>query len=224
MSIKFELEAELRGDVGKGASRRLRHANLVPAVIYGGGEDPVSLTLNHDKVSVALAHEAFYSHILSLKLGKKTEKVILKAIQRHPSRARVQHIDFLRIRADQKLKMNVPIHFIGEEDAPGAKAGGVFQHLMNDVEVSCLPKDLPEFIEVDVSNMEIDSSIHLSELKLPKNVELTALAHGTEGHDQAVISIHMPRINEEAIEVSAEEETSTEAETAATSEGENTKQ
>jgi large subunit ribosomal protein L25 len=213
MSITFELDAEPRSDIGKGASRRLRHANHVPAVIYGGGEDPISLTLNHDKVSVALAHEAFYSHILSVKVGKKTEKVILKAIQRHPSRARIQHMDFLRVRADQKLKMHVPLHFIGEEKAPGAKEGGIFQHLMTDVEISCLPAHLPEFIEVDVSKLALDQSVHLSELKLPKNVELTAFAHGVEGHDQAVISIHIPRIIEEEVtEVVAEEEAPAEGE------------
>lgn len=221
-SIKFELEAESRNDVGKGASRRLRHANQVPAIVYGAEEAPVSLVLNHDKVAVALAQEAFYSHILTLKHGKKTESVILKAIQRHPSKARIQHIDFLRIRADQKLKMNVPLHFLGEEKAPGVKAGGIFQHLMTDVEVSCLPKDLPEYIEVDVSQLELDQSIHLSEIKLPKNVELVAFAHGVEEHDQAVISIHMPRMVEDIVEeATVEADAEQEAATAAPSEGEN---
>ncbi len=219
MAIKFELEAELRGDVGKGASRRLRHANSVPAVVYGAGVEPVSLTLNHDKVSVALAQEAFYSHILTLKTGQKSEKVILKSVQRHPSRPRIQHIDFLRIRADQKLKMNVPLHFLGEDKAPGLKAGGVFQHLMSDIEVSCLPADLPEFIEVDVSNLELDQSIHLSELKIPKGVELVAFAHGVEGHDQAVISIHIPRIEVEEPVVAAPAEGEVAAEGAAPAEG-----
>lgn len=205
-SIKFELEAEVRQDIGKGASRRLRHANSVPAVIYGADQPPVSLTLNHDKVSVALAHEAFYSHILTLKHGKKAEKVILKDVQRHPSKPRVQHIDFLRVKADQKLRMNVPLHFIGEDEAPGMKEGGIFQHLMTDIEVSCLPENLPEFIEVDVTNLALDQAVHLSELKLPKGVELVAFAHGVEGHDQAVISIHIPRIiEEEVVEVVAEE-------------------
>lgn len=215
-SIKFELEAEVREDMGKGASRRLRHTNKVPAVIYGAGEPALSLTLSHDKVAVALAHEAFYSHILTLKMGKKNEKVILKDVQRHPSRPRIQHIDFLRIKADQKLKMNVPLHFIGEENAPGVKEGGAFSHLMSDVEVSCLPANLPEYIEVDVSNMALNQSIHLSELKLPKGVELVAFAHGVEDHDQAVVSIHVPRvIEEEVVELVPEEGAPVEGEAAA---------
>lgn len=223
MSMKFELEAELREDIGKGASRRLRHANKVPAIVYGAGEEPHSLILDHNQVSVALSHEAFYSHILTLKVGKKTEKVILKAIQRHPAKPRIAHIDFLRIRADQKLKMNVPLHFIGEEDAPGVKEGGIFSHLMTDVEISCLPADLPEFIEVDVSKMQLNDSLHLTNLKLPKGIELTAFAHGVEEHDQAVISIHMPRIIEEVVEVTPEGEVPTEetsAEAGETVEGE----
>lgn len=218
-TLKFELDADVRENIGKGASRRLRHTNQVPGVVYGAGEPAVSLTLSHDKVSVALSHEAFYSHILTLKMGKKHEKVILKDIQRHPSKPRIQHIDFLRVKADQKLKMNVPLHFIGEEDAPGLKEGGVFSHLMSDVEIACLPADLPEFIEVDVSNLALNESVHLTQLKLPKGVELVAFAQGVEEHDQAVISIHIPRIVEEVVEVTAEEGAEG---TAATAEGEAT--
>ncbi len=179
-SIKFELEASARQDVGKGASRRLRHADKVPAIVYGAGEPAVSLTLDHSKTQQALAHEAFYSHILTLKTDKKAEKVILKAVQRHPFKPRIQHVDFLRVRADQKLHMHIPLHFIGEDKAPGLKEGGVFSHLMSDVEVACLPADLPEFIEVDVSAMNLDDTLHLTNLKLPKGVELTAFAHGVE--------------------------------------------
>jgi large subunit ribosomal protein L25 len=203
-SVTFELDVEVREDIGKGASRRLRHANKVPAVVYGAGEAPVSLLLNHDKVSVALSHEAFYSHILTLNMGKKSEKVILKALQRHPSKARIQHMDFLRVKADQKLKMHIPLHFIGEESAPGVKEGGVVSHLMSDVEVSCLPANLPEYIEVDVSKLGLDQSIHLSDLKLAKGIELVAFAHDAEDHDQAVISIHLPRTEEEIVEVTDE--------------------
>jgi large subunit ribosomal protein L25 len=202
-TIKFELEADVRTDIGKGASRRLRHADKVPAVVYGAGEEPMSLTLDHNKSLHALSHEAFYSHILTLKVGKKSEKVILKDVQRHPAKPRIAHIDFLRVRADQKLNMHVPLHFIGEENAPGIAEGGAFSHLMSDVEISCLPADLPEYIEVDVSNLALDQSIHLSELKLAKGVELVAFAHGVEGHDQAVISIHIPRIIEEEVIVEA---------------------
>ena len=215
-TMKFELEAEVRSDIGKGASRRLRHASKVPAVVYGGGEKPVSLTLDHNKTLHALSHEAFYSHILTLKVGKAIEKVILKDVQRDPSRPRIAHIDFLRIRADQKLHMHIPLHFLGEEDALGAKEGGVFSHLMNDIEVSCLPSDLPEFIAVDVSGMELNSTLHLSDLKLPKGVELVAFAHGTEGHDHPVISVHVPRIIEEEIVEAVAEESEEDAEAAGT--------
>jgi large subunit ribosomal protein L25 len=205
-TIKFELEAEVRSDIGKGASRRLRHTNMVPGVVYGADQDPVSLTFNHDKVKTALANEAFYSHILTLKIGKKVEKVILKDVQRDPARPRVAHLDFLRIKADQKLHMHIPLHFIGEENAPGAKEGGVFSHTMSDVEVSCLPANLPEFIEVDVSGMALNDVLHLTDLKLPKGVELVAFAHGSEGHDHPVVSIHIPRIiEEEVVEAAAEE-------------------
>lgn len=215
-NLKFELEAETRADIGKGASRRLRHANLVPAVVYGAGEDAVSLTLNHDKVAVALAHEAFYSHILTLKVGKKTEKVILKAVQRNPARPRINHIDFLRVRADQKLHMHVPLHFIGGDHAPGLSDGGVISHVIADIEVSCLPANLPEHIEIDVSGMVLNQVIHLSDIKLPKGVELVAFAHGIEGHDLPVVTMHVPHI-EEVVEAPAEEEAA-EGEEAATSE------
>ncbi|HSW68734.1 MAG TPA: 50S ribosomal protein L25/general stress protein Ctc [Gammaproteobacteria bacterium] len=206
MAIKFELEAEVRGDVGKGASRRLRHTDKVPAVVYGGGEKSVSLTLDHNKTLHALSHEAFYSHILNLTIGKNTEKVILKDVQRDPAKPRIAHVDFLRVRADQKLHMRVPLHFTGEENAPGLKEGGVFSHLMTDAEVSCLPADLPEFIEVDVSGMMLDQTLHLSDLKLGKGVELVVFAQGVEGHDQPVVSIHIPRIIEEEVVEAAPEE------------------
>lgn len=210
-TMKFELEAEPRLDVGKGASRRLRHADKIPAVVYGGGDKSVALTLDHNKTLHALSHEAFYSHILNLKVGKTTEKVILKDIQRDPAKPRIAHIDFLRVRADQKLTMHVPLHYIGEENAPGVNEGGVFSHLMSDVEVSCLPADLPEFIEVDISGMALDETLHLSHLKLPKGVELVAFAHGVEGHDHPIITIHIPRvIEEEVVEAVTEEVEATE--------------
>jgi large subunit ribosomal protein L25 len=200
---KFELTAELREDVGRGASRRLRNENKVPAIIYGASEPAVSLTLNHDHVINALANEAFYSHILTLKTNKNSEKVILKDVQRDPSKPRVLHMDFLRVKADQELHMHIPLHFIGEDKAPGLKEGGAFSHLMNDVEVVCLPADLPEYIEVDVSQLALDQTVHLSELKLPKGLRLAAFAHGVEGHDLPVITIHIPRIIEEEVPVEA---------------------
>ena len=198
-SITFELEAEVRQDIGKGASRRLRHTNKIPAVVYGADQAATSLILDHNKVVQALSHEAFYSHILTIKVGKTNEKVILKDVQRDPANPRVLHIDFLRIKADQKLHMHIPLHFIGDEKAPGIKEGGVIHHAITDVEVSCLPANLPEFIEIDTSAMKLNDTLHLSDITLPKGVELIALSHGVEGHDLPVVSLHKPRIMEEEV-------------------------
>jgi large subunit ribosomal protein L25 len=214
-AAKFELDADVRLDTGKGASRRLRHTNKVPAIIYGAGQDPVMLTLDHNKVITALSNEAFYSHILTLHIEKKPEQVILKSMQRDPSHPRIQHMDFLRVRADQKLHMHVPLHFIGDDKAPGLAGGGVVYHAITDVEVSCLPADLPEFLEVHTENMQMDETLHLSDIKLPKGVELVAFAHGVEDHDLPVVSIHKPRIIEEDIEVVAPAEGEAPAEGAA---------
>ena len=203
-TMKFEIDAEVRADVGKGASRRLRHADKVPAVVYGAGEAAISLTLDHNKTLNALSHESFYSRILTLKVGSKSEKVILKAVQRNPAKPRVNHVDFLRVRADQKLHMNIPLHFLGGEETPGTKEGGVINHIISDVEISCLPADLPEYIAVDLSNLGLDESIHLSQLQLPKGVEIVALAHGEEAHDIAVVSCHIPRIIEEEVDITEE--------------------
>ncbi len=194
---QFEIDAQVRDDIGKGASRRLRHANKVPAVVYGAGEAAISLTLDHNQMFHSLSNEAFYSRILTLKINDKSEKVILKAMQRNPAKPRIAHMDFLRVRADQKLHMHIPLHFIGAENAPGVKEGGVFSHNISDVEVSCLPADLPEFIEVNLSDFILDQTMHLSELKLPKGTELVAFSHGVEGHDLPVVSLHIPRIIEE---------------------------
>lgn len=200
-SKKFALEADVRHEIGKGASRRLRRDEKVPGVIYGGGKEPVSLTFEHKLLDRALKDEAFYSHIISLKLGPETERVVLKDVQRHPFKPRIFHVDFQRVRADEKLHMHVPLHFIGEEKAPGAKdAGGVVSHIMSDIEIACLPDDLPEFLEVDVSEMQLNQTLHLSDIKLPKGVEIVALAHG---NDNPVVSIHIPRVVEE-IEIPTE--------------------
>jgi len=198
--VKFEIEATLRSELGKGASRRLRRLKQIPAIVYGAGVEPVLLSLDHNKLETALSHEATYSHILTLNIENKREKVILKAIQRDPSRPVIQHIDFLRVRADQKLTMHVPLHFMGEDAAPGVKEGGIVSHLISDVEVSCLPDALPEFIEVDLSGLQLNETLHLSNLTLPQGVELLALSHGdVEEHDLPVASVHKPRIIEEDI-------------------------
>ena len=205
MAISFELNAEPRTDTGKGASRRLRRAGKVPAIMYGGGKDPESLTLSHNEVLRNLEHEAFYSHILTIKVGGSDTPVILRDMQRHPSKPVVMHMDLQRISAREKLKTNVPLHFIGEDTAPGVKAGGLVSHELTEVAVECLPKDVPEFIEVDISGLEIGDSIHLSAVTVPDGVTLTELARG-EGHDLSVVSIHVRRaVEEEPTEAPAAE-------------------
>jgi large subunit ribosomal protein L25 len=195
---KFEIEATVRHEMGKGASRRLRRAEKVPGVVYGGGKAPVSLTFEHKIVAKSLENEAFYSHILVLKTGPESERVILKDVQRHPYKPRIAHVDFQRIRADVKLHMHIPLHFSGAENAPGVKdSGGLVSHIMSDVEVSCLPDDLPEYLALDLSEMQLNSILHLSDIKLPKGVELVDLLHD---NDKPVVSVHMPRIEEEPVE------------------------
>lgn len=195
MAIDFTLVAETRNAKGKGASRRLRHADKVPGIIYGGEQPAVPVTLEHNSLLRHLDHEAFYSHILTVKLDGREEKAVLRDLQRHPHKPRIVHIDLQRVSATQKLRMRVPLHFTGADIAPGVKqSGGVVSHLMSDLEVSCFPQHLPEFIEVDLSQVKLNESVHLSHLKLPEGVELVALAHGD---DRAVASIHMPRVVEE---------------------------
>ena len=179
MENLFEVQAELRTDGGKGASRRLRHAGNVPAIIYGGKDTPVSISLDHNRFLRHLQEEAFYAHILTLVVDGKKQQVVLKDLQRHPAKDnKIMHADFLRIDANHAMTMSVQLHFLGEETSEAIKAGGLLSRLMSDVEVSCLPKDLPEYIEVDISELALDHSIHLSELVLPEGVTLTALSHG----------------------------------------------
>ena len=196
-AIKFEIEAVVRHEMGKGASRRLRRDELVPGVVYGGGKDAVSLTFEHNKTAKALENEAFYSHIINLKIDGSSERVILKDVQRHPYKPRISHVDFQRVRSDEKLHMHVPLHFINADKAPGAKdAGGLISHIMSDVEISCFPDDLPEFLAVDLSNMQLNEIKHLSDISLPKGVEIISLAHG---NDKPVVSIHLQRAEEEPV-------------------------
>ncbi len=211
MSDDFDLIAELREDQGKGASRRLRHQGKVPAIIYGAGRKPRALLFDHNKVLKQLENESFYSSVLNIKVGAKSQAAILKDLQRHPAKPRIMHMDFQRVVEDQEIRMNVPLHFIGEEVAPGVKTGGgKVAHLMTEVEIVCLPRYLPEYIDVDVSAMELDDMQSMSDLKLPEGVEIPALAQGPEA-DQPVVAIHMIREvvieeeEEEGIEPGAEE-------------------
>lgn len=189
MKNEFEINAQSREDAGKGASRRLRHSGQVPGIIYGGKSGPKMISLLHNELALHLEHEAFYSHILKLKVDGKAEQVILKDLQRHPAKPVLIHADFQRVSADTKLRTSVPLHFIGEDVAPGIKIGGAISHYVTGVEVLCLPKDLPEYIEVEMSEMDIGDSVHLSGLTLPKGVEIPALAQG-EDQDMLVVSMH----------------------------------
>jgi large subunit ribosomal protein L25 len=205
MGVSYELKAEVRQDAGRGASRRLRRESKIPAILYGAEKAPENLVLSHFEVSKALQNEGFYSHILTLHVGGEKQQAVLKDIQRHPFKPKILHMDFLRINPKEKIIMHVPLHFIGEDKAPGLKEGGVFTHMVNNLEVRCLPAALPEYIEVDVSDFVLDQIIHLSELKLPKGVELMAFAHGhAEAHDTGVVKLQVPKIIEEEVPVEEE--------------------
>jgi large subunit ribosomal protein L25 len=193
MKTSFELVAEFRETQGKGASRRLRHEGKVPAILYGGHADARALTLNHQKLLIMLENERFYSTILNLKVGEQTQAAILKDVQRHPFKNAVVHIDFQRVEDNEKIRISIPLHFTGAAVSPGVKSqGGIVSHMRNEVEVTCLPKDLPEFIEVDISGLSLNESIHLSQLKVPAGVTLVELAK----EDAAVVAIHSPRAEE----------------------------
>ncbi|MVW75041.1 50S ribosomal protein L25/general stress protein Ctc [Pseudomonas xionganensis] len=196
MTVEFALNAEVRSDLGKGASRRLRrNVAMVPAVIYGGEKAPQSISLLAKDFAKLLENEAAFSHVLTLDVAGAKETVLIKALQRHPAKGFVLHADFQRVVAGQKLTAHVPLHFLNEATSVGVKQqGGEVSHTIVEVEVSCLPKDLPEFIEVDMATVEVGQTLHLSDLKLPKGVELVALAHG---NDLAVSNIHASRVKAE---------------------------
>ena len=218
MSIDFTLDAESRSDMGKGASRRLRRTGRVPAIVYGAGAEPESISLDHNKVMHDLENESFYSHVLTLNVSGKPQNVILRDLQRHPAKPIIMHMDFLRVRDDQEIHIHVPLHFMGEDVCPGVKLeGGQISHNMIEVEVTCLPKNIPEFIEVDVSELHMGDSIHLSEMKLPEGIALTALSHG-EGHDQQVVNVHATKVAVEEDAPAADEDASAEEDKPADSE------
>jgi large subunit ribosomal protein L25 len=194
MSVNFEVVAQPRSDTGKGASRRLRREGLVPAILYGGHQEPEMLALAHNQVVRHLQNEAFYSHVLSLKIGDATIQAVLKDLQRHPAKPFILHMDFLRVTQDEKIRMVVPLHFVNEEKSKAIKLGGNVSHHVTEVEVSCLPKDLPEFIAVDLLEMGIGDILHLSEIPMPEGV---TLAH-TPDPDEPVIVMHGARSGEQA--------------------------
>ncbi|AZZ93738.1 50S ribosomal protein L25/general stress protein Ctc [Hahella sp. KA22] len=194
MSNEYSLDAEKRDVQGKGASRRLRRIDgKVPGIIYGGETAPVAISVSHNQLSHALQNEAFYSHILTLDVEGTSESVILKDLQRHPYKPIIMHADFLRVQKGQKLHVNVPLHFINEDKCEGVRqGGGVISHQQTEVEVVCLPANLPEFIEVDMTSVQVEQILHLSDLKLPEGVELAELVKGAD-HDLPVVAVHKPK-------------------------------
>jgi large subunit ribosomal protein L25 len=193
MSQKFVLIAEDRPDQGKGASRRLRRTGKVPAILYGGHRDPRAIALDHNALLHNLENESFFSSILTLTVGDKSQPCILKDVQRHAYRNLILHVDLQRIVEDEEIRVAVPFHFLGEDKAPGIKAGGVISRVMNELEITCLPKDLPSYIEVDVSTLELDDMVALSAVKLPEGVQVVG---GEEMLDQPVVAIYRPRREE----------------------------
>ena len=207
MSEDFVLNATVREDAGKGASRRLRRLEgQVPAIVYGGKKNPANIQIPHKDLVKQLENEAFYSHIITINIGDKSEDVLLKDLQRHPSKALILHADFLRVSKTKKVTVKVPLHFLNEETSKGIKVqGGKAIHTMTELEIECLPANLPEFIEVDLAGVELGQTIHISELTLPKGVTSVALSHG-EDHDGAVVSIIKPKGMAEADESTEEGE------------------
>ncbi len=205
MNVKtvFELSVEPRAALGRTGSRRLRKAGKVPAILYGGGEAPETMALDHNTLSHQMNREAFFTSILALKIGAKSQQVVVKDVQRHPVKPLIMHVDFLRIREDEEITLSVPIHFLNEANAKGVKEqGGVVDHLLSEVEVECLPRYLPEYLEIDVTALELNQIYHLSDIKLPEGVSLVALKHG---HDEPVVAVNPPRQEEVDVPVEAAE-------------------
>ncbi|MGB1714427.1 MAG: 50S ribosomal protein L25/general stress protein Ctc [Arenicellales bacterium] len=197
MSSNYVLNAQSRDVFGTGASRRQRRDSHIPAVVYGAGKDNETVTLDHDQVMHSLEKEAFHSAIIDLETDAGSQQVILREVQMHPHRPLVLHMDFQRIKATEKLHMKIPLHFDGADVAPGVKAdGGILAHAITELDITCLPKDLPEYIAVDVSELGMNESIHLSDITLPEGVELTVTAYH-EGEDPAVATIAAPKVVEE---------------------------
>jgi len=215
--VDFVLNAKVRNDIGKGASRRLRRLdNQIPAIIYGLGEAPESISLADNQLSHALDNEAFYSHIIELSVDSKSQNVILKDVQRHPAKAIILHVDFLRVDMNQKLTIRAPLHFLNEEECVGVKMeGGQISHNMNDLEIECLPADLPEYIEVDMTEVTLGQTLHISDVILPEGVTSVALTHG-EDHDLPVAAV----VKSKAIEEDEEIDSAAEVEAGDEKEGE----
>jgi len=194
MSQQIQINAEPRQDVGKGASRRLRRAGeSIPGIIYGGTKPPANITVNANQLGKAMQNDAFYSQVLNVVIGGAAEQAVVRDLQRHPASGKVMHIDFLRVQADHVIEVHVPIHFVNEDKCVGVRTGGgSIEHNLIEVEVACLPGNLPEFIEVDLTNVNVGETVHLSDLVLPAGVTVVALAQGAD-HDQSVVTVRAPR-------------------------------
>ena len=200
MRITYQVGADSRHDQGKGASRRLRRAGKVPAVLYGGGGQPLNVTLDHQQLLTMIDKEKFYSSIISINVDAQSQPAIVRDVQMHPAKNAVVHVDLQRVLENELLKIHLPVHFKGEASAPGVKTqGGIVSHLIQDIEVSCLPKDLPEFLELDLSSMNLNDTKHLSDIPLPAGVTIPELAH----RNPPVVSVHSPRVAEPEPEVAA---------------------
>lgn len=204
MSEQFSLSAEARSDLGKGSSRRLRRIDgRIPGIVYGGEVAPTPISILAKDIAKATENEAFYSHVLTLSIDGKAEKVVLKDLQRHPAKHNITHADFLRIDESHKIQMQVPLHFLNEDKCVGVKMqGGKIAHLLSEVMVNCLPKDLPEFLSLDLEAINAGTTLHLSDIALPSGVELVELTHGAD-HNLPVVSVNAPR----GADTSTEEET-----------------
>ena len=214
MSAKFEVSAEPRAGKGTGASRRLRRTGKVPGVMYGAGKAPVMVAFDHNLMLRNLQQEKFHTSILTVNYDGAADQAVLRDYQMHPFKPQVLHVDLQRISATEKIHMRVPLHFVGQDVAPGVKiGGGIVSHLMTELDVTCLPHQLPEYLEVDMANVELNHSVHLSDIKLPEGVQITTLAHG--GDDLAVATITTVRVEEEAPAPAAAEGAAAPAEGAA---------
>jgi large subunit ribosomal protein L25 len=223
MAKGFDLVAELREDAGKGSSRRLRRQGKVPAIIYGGGKPPRALSFDRNALMRNMEQEAFFSSVINVQVGEKQQPAVLKDVQMHPAKRMILHMDLQRIIADEKIRMTVPIHYLNEDTAAAVKTGGgTVAHLLSEVEISCLPKDLPEYLEVDILDLELDAVLNLSDIKMPDGVESTELAQGPE-HDRAIVSIHVLKVAAEPEEGEAAEGEAADGETPAAPEGEGDK-
>lgn len=213
----FKIKADERELKGTAACSRLRRQGMLPGVVYGANGDSVLLSLSAHELTLSLEHEAFYSHILTLDIGGKEEKVVLKDIQRHPSNSSLEHIDFLRISEDKPIVIKIPLHFVNEDKCVGIKTqGGISSHIMTEIEVECLPKDLPEYMEIDMQDMNVGETIHIGDIKPPAGVEITSLKHGGDAA-QPVVSVYVPKVAQEPEEEAAAE-AAEEGEAAATEE------